>query len=142
MKWETIVAAVGGAVIGGVVTHLFSLRLQAREHEHQRQKEEHDKAEAEEAWRRSVRLNTTQREVLQFCRDNLSQRYNLQVGSGTHWLVSVDTDQKIEIPDMTIGGQLHDMEGKGYIGTLLNNGPWHIFELTEHGREPDISEDK
>jgi len=146
MSWDVILtsgitSAIVGSLAGGAASYIVGRRLQLKDHEFQRQQSELQKAEADRAWLDSIRLNRAQKEVLQFCRANVSERYNLQSGSGTHSLLSCDTDERIEIRDMAIGNQLIDMESKGYINTLENNQIWHIFELTAQGRDTSISEE-
>lgn len=138
MNWEVIVtsgitSAVVGAAAGGIVSYWVGRGLQRKEHEFQRQRERRAEAKAEEARWDAIRLNSTQKEILQFCLANPSERYSLQSGSGTYWLAAGDTKERVEIPDMTIGNQLDDMEIKGYIKTLLDQGPWRVFELTGEG---------
>ena len=138
MSWESIVTSIGGVIVAGIIGYIIGRKQQHSEHKYQEEKEKKEKAEAEKAWLDSIQLNKTQKEILQFCRDNPSERYNLQGGDGTYWLVSVDKEERTEFPDMTVERQFEDMIEKGYISTLSKDDVWRIFELTKQGREIEI----
>ena len=139
MNWDAILTSgITATVISGIVSYIVSRRLQVKEHAYQEEKERKAKAEAENAWRDAIRLNKTQKAVIEFCRAHPSERYNLQSGSGTCFLLSCDTNEKVEILDMTIRTQIHDMAGKGYLSVLRDGTPWLLFELTPQGKEHAI----
>ena len=143
MNWEVIltsgvIAAVVSAVIGGIVGYMVSRRLQLKEHEYQEEKVKVARSDVEQAWRDSIRLNKTQNAVLEFCRANPSERYNLQSGGSADSLLSVDTNERKKFTDMTIRNQINDMISKGYLNELLDEDVWFIFELTEQGKTHEI----
>ena len=126
--------AVALTVIGLLISAL-ALWWSIYSYRQSHKEKEREKALAEKAFRESIPLNPTQWEILEFCRANLSDKYDLRGGSGTYWLISVDTKERIEIPDITTERQVEDMEEKGYVKLLHEDEHWLIFELTTQGRE-------
>ena len=118
----------------GLLISVLALWWSIHSYRHSHKEKEREKALAEKAFLESIPLNPTQREILEFCRANLSEKYDLRGGSGTFWLISVDTKERIEIPDITTERQVKGMEEKGYVNLVHEDEHWLIFELTKQGK--------
>lgn len=132
-----IVGAVSGAVFGGIVSYIVARRIQVLEHKREDSREAQRRAEEEAQWRKLITLNSTQKEVLEFCREHPSERYKLEYIANGYLLISDDQQKKSF--NTIVRNEVADMQTKGYLRIISNNErSLYIFELTNQGKTLEI----
>lgn len=149
MTWEAflgsgivggVVGGFAGAIFGGLISYKVARSIQSREHKYQDEIRKKEKEEQQEKHLQEIALNGMQKDILKFCLRYPSKRYELESHSGASWLISCDMDEKKEMLELKVKGQIRSMISKGYVEELTDFGSSYVFELTEQGKNFPLEE--